>query len=56
MGNAIIVQNLSKQFRRYHSDRPWTLQEAFLQGLRWMRPAECSSRLPRMPSKKALST
>src|SRR5438132_13144083 len=40
MGNAIIVQNLSKQFRRYHSDRPWTLQEAFLQGLRRMKPAE----------------
>jgi lipopolysaccharide transport system ATP-binding protein len=40
MGNAIIVQNLSKQFRRYHHDRPWTLQEAFLQGLRRMRPAE----------------
>src|SRR5215813_7941582 len=40
MGNALIVQNLSKQFRRYHHDRPWTLQEAFLQGLRRMRPTE----------------
>src|SRR5215813_734064 len=40
MGNALIVQNLSKQFRRYHPDRPWTLQEALLQGLRRTRPAE----------------
>lgn len=40
MGQAIVVQNLSKQFRRYHPDRPRTLQEALLRGLRWIRPVE----------------
>jgi lipopolysaccharide transport system ATP-binding protein len=40
MEDAIVVQNLSKQFRRYHPDRPWTLQEVFLQGLRRARPVE----------------
>jgi lipopolysaccharide transport system ATP-binding protein len=40
MGNAIVVQSLGKQFRRYHPDRPWTLQEAFLRGLRRMKPVE----------------
>lgn len=40
MGQTIIVQNLSKRFRRYRSDRPWTLQEALLGGLRRMQPVE----------------
>ena len=34
MDNAIVVQDLGKQFRRYHHDRPRTLQEAVLRGLR----------------------
>jgi len=37
MPNAIIVQNLSKSFRRYHADRPRTLKEAFLHGLDGLR-------------------
>jgi lipopolysaccharide transport system ATP-binding protein len=40
MKDAIVVQNLSKRFRRYHPDRPWTLQEAVLGGLRRLRPVE----------------
>jgi len=33
MPDAIVVQNLSKSFRRYDADRPQTLKEAFLHGL-----------------------
>jgi lipopolysaccharide transport system ATP-binding protein len=40
MDQAIIVENLSKIYRRYHTDRPSTLQEAVLRGLRRIRPAE----------------
>ncbi len=43
MPEAIIVQNLSKSFRRYHADRPTALKEALLRGLhglRRMAPAE----------------
>jgi len=40
MPEAIIVQNLSKSFRRYHADRPTTLKEALLRGLRRLAPAE----------------
>ncbi len=40
MKDAIIVKNLSKRFRRYHPDRPWTLQEAVLAGLRRLRPLD----------------
>lgn len=40
MRDTIVVQNLGKQFPRYHVDRPWTLQEAVLSGLRRMRPTE----------------
>lgn len=40
MKNAIVVKGLSKQFRRYHAERPWTLQEAFLRGLRRLKPVE----------------
>src|SRR5215510_9044172 len=41
MENAIVVQNLSKQFRRYPADRPRTLQEACMRGLRRTKPVEC---------------
>jgi lipopolysaccharide transport system ATP-binding protein len=37
MPDAIIVQNLSKSFRRYDADRPRTLKEAFLRGLGGLR-------------------
>ncbi len=45
MKDAIVVNNLSKWFRRYRPDRPWTLQEAVLGaarrgGLRRLRPVE----------------
>jgi lipopolysaccharide transport system ATP-binding protein len=40
MRDAIVVQNLGKRFRRYHADRPTTLKEALLCGLRRMKPAE----------------
>lgn len=40
MPDAIAVQNLGKRFRRYHADRPTTLKEAALRGLRRMRPVE----------------
>lgn len=40
MQSAIAVQDLGKQFYRYHIDRPRTFQEAFLRGLRGMRAAE----------------
>src|SRR5262245_52911249 len=40
MKPAIVVSGLSKQFRRYHMHRPWTLQEAVQRGLRRVRPSE----------------
>lgn len=40
MQDVIIVQNLSKQFPRYRTDRPRTFQEAVLKGLHGVRPAE----------------
>jgi lipopolysaccharide transport system ATP-binding protein len=40
MNSAIAVQGLSKQFRRYHVQRPWTLQEALQRGLKRVRPSE----------------
>ena len=40
MDNAIVVENVGKVFYRYHSDRPWTLYEALLGGLRRLGPAE----------------
>ena len=40
MSDAIVVQNLGKRFRRYHADRPTTLKEALLRGLRRIKPAE----------------
>ena len=40
MSDAIRVQGVGKQFRRYHVNRPATLQEAILNGLRRLGPAE----------------
>jgi lipopolysaccharide transport system ATP-binding protein len=40
MPDAIVVRNLGKRFRRYHADRPRTLKEALLRGLRRMGPVE----------------
>jgi len=40
MPDAIVVENLGKRFRRYHADRPTTLKEAVLRGLRRMTPVE----------------
>ena len=40
MPDTVIVQNLSKSFRRYHADRPRTLREAFLRGWRHLAPEE----------------
>jgi lipopolysaccharide transport system ATP-binding protein len=40
MGGVIRVDNLSKQYRTYHADRPYTWQDAFLHGPRWLRPVE----------------
>lgn len=40
MRDSIIVQNLGKRFNRYHTEKPATLMEAALSGLRRMRPVE----------------
>lgn len=40
MQNSIIVQEISKSFRRFHANRPRTLQEAIVRGLRQMRTTE----------------
>ena len=40
MHDAIVVQNLSKRFRRYHASKPVTLHEAVLQGLRRLKPID----------------
>lgn len=40
MTSAIVVSNLSKQFRRYHPNRAWTVQEAVAQGFHRRSPAE----------------
>jgi len=40
MDEAIVVENLSKRFRRYHADRPASLKEAMLRGLRRLGPKE----------------
>ena len=40
MTDAIVVQGLGKRFRRYHADRPTTLKEAILRGLRLTKPDE----------------
>jgi lipopolysaccharide transport system ATP-binding protein len=40
MKPAIEVISIGKRFRRYHPDRPRTLQEALLRGMRGLRPEE----------------
>ena len=40
MDYAVVVEGLSKQFYRYHADRPWTLHETLVKGLRRLQPAE----------------
>jgi homopolymeric O-antigen transport system ATP-binding protein len=40
MDPAIIVDNVSKTFRRFHPERPATIQEAVAKGLRRMRTVE----------------
>jgi lipopolysaccharide transport system ATP-binding protein len=40
MLDAIVVSKLGKRFRRYHSERAWTFQEAIFRRLRGHRPAE----------------
>ena len=40
MPDAIIVQGLAKQFRRYQADRPRTLKEAFIRGFQGVKPIE----------------
>src|SRR5438874_8286664 len=40
MRGTVVVQGLGKQFRRYHRDRPVTLKEAVVRGLRQMKPVE----------------
>jgi len=40
MDYAVIVKGLSKQFYRYHADRPWTLHETLVKGLRRLQAAE----------------
>jgi lipopolysaccharide transport system ATP-binding protein len=41
MPEAIIVNRLGKRFNRYHAERPVTIMEAALSGLRRMKPLEC---------------
>lgn len=38
MSGAILVENLGKRFNRYHTEKPVTLMEAALSGLRRIRP------------------
>jgi lipopolysaccharide transport system ATP-binding protein len=40
MPEPIVVQGVGKRFRRYHPDRPRTLKEAFVRGLRWVKPVD----------------
>jgi lipopolysaccharide transport system ATP-binding protein len=40
MSRAIVVTNVSKTFRRYHPDRPWTIQEMLAKGIRRLRPID----------------
>jgi len=40
MEYAVVVRGLSKQFYRHHGNRPWTLHEALVKGLRRIRPAD----------------
>jgi lipopolysaccharide transport system ATP-binding protein len=38
--DTVVVLGLGKQYRHYHQDRPWTLQEVFQRGVRRIRPVE----------------
>lgn len=40
MADVIVVSRLGKRFRRYHPDRPQTLKQALISGVRHLRPAE----------------
>lgn len=40
MKDRIVVENLGKKFRRYRADRPYTLMEAVLAGLRRIKPID----------------
>ena len=40
MHDAIVVQGLGKQYSLYHPDRPVTLKEAVVRGLRQIKPAK----------------
>jgi lipopolysaccharide transport system ATP-binding protein len=40
MQDAILVERLSKKFRRYSAARPWTIQEALVKGLRGLKREE----------------
>lgn len=40
MRDAILVKGLGKQYRRYHEDKPVTLQEAVLRGMQRLAPVE----------------
>jgi len=40
MLGAINVQGVSRAYRRYNADRPWTWQEVLVRGWRRLRPAE----------------
>ena len=42
MHPMVVVANVGKTFRRYHADRPGTIQEAVAKGLRRMRSVERS--------------
>jgi lipopolysaccharide transport system ATP-binding protein len=40
MKDAVCITGLGKQFCRHHTDRPWTLHEALVKGLRGLRRGE----------------
>lgn len=40
MRDAIVVGGVGKQFVRYHAQKPLTLQEAVLQGFRWIKRSD----------------
>lgn len=40
MDQAIVVHDLGKRFRRYHKDRPFTLQEAVVSGFGRLKPVD----------------
>lgn len=40
MQRVLVMRDVGKRFRRFHPDRPTTLQEAIVRGLRQLRPAE----------------